>query len=74
MEHWDGRDLAQAAPLRLSRRDRRRLERMLGQPARQRHTPPHAATLVGVALALGLLAGLAWALAPVSPVSPEMLK
>ncbi len=73
MEHWDGRDRDQAAELRLPRQDRRRLAQFLPtQPPRRRQRSFDS--VVGVVLSLSLFAILAWALAPDSPVSPEVMR
>ena len=73
MKHWDGRDRDDAIVLRPPRRDRRRLSAMLAEPPRPRRTPLQLHSLVGLGLAVGVLAGLAWLLAPASPVSPDLM-
>ena len=77
MRNWDPRDSADAAPLRLSPRDRQFLADALGEtrPARRHGSPrAHGASIVGLVLSLTLLAGLLWALWPSSPVAPEVLR
>ncbi len=73
MKHWDGRDLAQSAPRRLSPRDRQRLAELFEAPVRPRRGEPQIGSVLGLVLALGVLAGVAWMLAPSSPVSPDLL-
>jgi hypothetical protein len=73
MEHWDGRDRDQAAELRISRQDRRRLAQFFQtQPPRRRQRSFDS--VVGLVISLGMLAVLVWALAPDSPVSPEVMR
>ena len=73
MKHWDGLD-EDVAPLRLSRRERRRIRAMFAeQPAGRRQEKPHVGSLIGLALALAVVAGLAWAVAPVDPVSSKLM-
>lgn len=73
MKHWDGRDRDDVAGARLSRSDRAHLDRILGHSARPRRAPPHPGSMIGLALALGMLAGLAWLLAPAQAVSSKIL-
>jgi hypothetical protein len=75
MKHWDERDVADVRPVRLSRAERRRLRAMFAeQPAhRRRHEAPHVGSMIGVALAFAVLAGLAWAVSPADPVSARLL-
>ena len=72
MKHWDGRDLADAE-LRLPRHDEVRLVRDLRPPARRRESP-HIGSVIGLVLAVGMLAGIALMLAaPGDPVSTKVL-
>ena len=73
MKPWDGRDLPQAIPQRLSRRDRARLARLFGPRAETRRAPPHVSSVIGLVLAVGVLAGLAWLLSPAQAVSSKIL-
>ena len=73
MKHWDGRDLAQSSPQRLSPRDRQRIRDIFEAPARPRRGEPQISSVIGLVLAIGVLAGVAWMLAPSSPVSPDLL-
>lgn len=74
MKHWDGRDRDDAVPLRLSQRDQARLAQFdaIPAPARRRE-PARIGSVIGLVLAVGVLAGLAWALAPADPVSSSLL-
>jgi hypothetical protein len=72
MKHWDGRDRDHGFPLRVPRLDVARLAQALRSPARRQHSP-HIGSLIGLALAVGLVAGLAWVLAPADPVSAGLL-
>ena len=75
MKHWDGRDRDDAASLRLPERDRQRIREMfLDAPKRKTGAGPQIHSLIGLSLALGLLGIMAWALAPNSPVSPDLMK
>ena len=71
MKHWDGRE-GDHVELRLSPSDEARLAQALRPPARRQQSP-HIGSVIGLALALGLLAGLAWVLAPGDPVSSRIL-
>lgn len=77
MKHWDGQDRDQSVSLHLSRRDRRRFAQFLEAPAparaHQRRESPHIGSVIGLVLAVGLLAGLAWVLAPTDAVSSRIL-
>ena len=74
MKHWDGRDRDDVAELRLTPQDRERLAELFPTPAPpRRRQQPHAGSVIGLALALGVLAGVAWVLAPGTPVSPRLL-
>ena len=73
MKHWDGRDRDDAIPLRLPERDRQRIrELFMDAPKPKRGPSPQVHSLIGLGLALGMLGLLAWALAPSSPVSPNL--
>ncbi len=75
MKHWDGRDRDDAILLRLPRQDRQRLAQFLDPPAPpRRREPPHVGSVIGLALAVGLLAGMAWLLAPGDPVSSKLMQ
>jgi hypothetical protein len=75
MQHCDGRDRDDAIPVRLPRRDRPRLAQLQPAPPRRRpRQPVDAGSLIGLALSLGVLAGLAWLLAPADPVSSSLLR
>ena len=74
MKHWDGRDRDQAVPLRLSHRDRQRYARFFETPARPRRESPDMGSVIGLVLAVCVLVGVAWMLAPGEPVSPNVLK
>ena len=71
MKHWDGRDPA-GAELRLPRLEEARLAEALRPPPR-RPQPPHIGSVIGLVLALGVLAGLALLLVPADPVSSRLL-
>jgi ferric-dicitrate binding protein FerR (iron transport regulator) len=74
MKHWDGRDRDDAVLLRLPQRDRARLAQFFEAPSPpRRREPARIGSVIGLALALGMLAGLAWVLAPGSPVSSSLL-
>ena len=74
MKHWDGRDLSQADAQPLSRRERQRIRAMfLEQPANRRQERAHMGSVIGLVLAVGLIAGLAWLLSPSSPVSSDLI-
>ncbi len=74
MKLWDGRDRDDVAELRLAPRARARLAALFPAPApSRRRQQPHAGSVIGLVLALGMLAGVAWVLAPGSPVSPRLL-
>lgn len=72
MKHWDGRDRDHVVPLRVPRHDEARLAESLRSPAR-RQQAPHIGSVIGLVLAIGLVAGLAWLLAPGDPVSASLL-
>ena len=71
MEHWDPQDADGAVRVRLPRRDRQRLAQLL-QPAQRPKRDQRAASLFGMVIAVAFLAGVAWALSPVSPVSSAL--
>ena len=71
MKHWDGRDRDHLAELQLSQPDRARLAKFLEAP-KPRRSRPQIHSLIGLVLALGLLAGLALLLAPADPVSSKL--
>lgn len=74
MKHWDGRDLAQASPRRLTPGERQRIAELFEAPARPRRAETHIGSVIGLASALAVLGLLAWALTPGSPVSPDLMK
>jgi hypothetical protein len=73
MKHWDGRDRDDAIQLRLPQRDAQRIRDLFAQPRptppQRRRQPPHVGSLIGLGLALAMLAGMALLLAPAEPVS-----
>lgn len=73
MKHWDGRDRDDAAELRLSQRDRQRFAQIFSAPPSPRRQPSQAGSKIGLALAVGMLIGLAWLLSPADPVSSKIL-
>ena len=73
MKHWDGRDVADVTSASLSPRDRRRVRELFREPPRPRRAQPQVHSLIGLVLAVGVLAGLAWVLTPSSPVSPDLM-
>ena len=73
MKHWDGRDLPEAKELRLSRAERARLRALFEAPAHRRQHRTHVGSKIGLALAIGVLIGLAWALSPGEPVSSTLV-
>jgi hypothetical protein len=73
MEHWDGRDRDQTIPFRLPERDRQRIHEIFLEQPRLRRQQPQIHSLIGLALALGVLVGLALLLTPSSPVSPHVI-
>ena len=73
MKHWDGQDVAEPIAPRLSRRERRELAHLFELPAHRRTSRAGMGSLIGLGLALAVLAGLAWALAPGEPISPDLL-
>ena len=72
MKHWDPRDLAQATPL--SQPERQRIRDMFEASPRRRRSETHVGSLIGLVSALAILGLLTWALAPSSPVSPDLMK
>ena len=73
MKHWDGRDVADVTPATLSPRERRRVRELFREPPRPRRTPLQVHSVIGLVLAVSVLAGVAWALMPSSPVSPDLM-
>lgn len=73
MKHWDGQEAAEPVVPRLSRRERRQLAHLFEFPAHRRHRRADIGSLIGLGLALAMLAGLVVALAPGEPVSPDLL-
>ena len=75
MKRWDGPDLADVTPTRLSRAERKRVRALFAQvpPHRRHRGPPDVGSIIGVALAFAMLAGIAWAIVPADPVSPKLL-
>jgi hypothetical protein len=73
MKHWDGRDRDHVNELRLARPDRARLAEMLQAPVRPRRQPLQVHSVIGLALAIGLLVGLALLLSPSDPVSSQLV-
>jgi len=73
MKHWDGRDRDDVIELRPTRPDVQRLVQMLQQQPKPKRHEPQLASLFGLVLALALLGGLSWAVAPGSPVSADLL-
>jgi hypothetical protein len=73
MKHWDGRDRDDVVELRLPQSDRARLAEMLSQPVRPRRQPLQVHSVIGLALALGMLVALAMLLSPSDPVSSKLV-
>lgn len=76
MKHWDERERTDVEPVRLSRAERKRVRAMFADipEHRRQRQPMHPGSVIGVALAFAVLAGLAWAMAPGGgPVSPKIL-
>lgn len=73
MKHWDGFDAAEPIAPRLTQRERRELAHLFDLPAHRRTSRAHMGSLIGLGLALAVLAGLAWALAPSDPISRDLL-
>jgi hypothetical protein len=75
MKHWDNPDLAEVARARLTRAERKRVRALFAQvpPHRRDRRPPDVGSIIGVAMALAVLAGIAWAIVPADPVSPKLL-
>ncbi len=73
MRHWDPSS-EQANELRLSASDQQRLAELLRTPDAKpaRRERPEIGSLVGLALSLAFLAGIAWAIVPVDVVSAEV--
>ena len=73
MKHWDGRDLPEASELPLTRAERARLRALFEPPAHRRQQRTHVGSKIGLALAVGVLIGLAWMLSPGDPVSSKLI-
>ena len=74
MKHWDGRDRPLAAtPIRLPERDRQRIRAMFLEQPKLRRRPLQLHSLVGLAISIGVLVGLAYLLSPSDPVSSKIL-
>lgn len=73
MKHWDGRDRDDVVELRLTQPDRARLAEIFRTPVRPRRQPLQLHSVIGLALALGLLVGLAMLLSPSDPVSSQLV-
>ena len=74
MKHWDGRDRTDAAELPLSPAERARLRALFATPAHRVRPRPQMSSWIGLALAVGLLAGLALLLAPGDPISADLMR
>ena len=74
MKPWDGRDRPGAAELPLSAAERARLRALFELPAHRSQERPHMGSWIGLALAVGLLAGLALLLAPGDPISADLMR
>ena len=73
MKHWDGRDRTDAIELRPARREGLRVRDLVRESPKRRRAEPQIGSLIGLAFAVFFLAALAWAVAPSSPVSPQLL-
>ena len=73
MKQWDGRDRPQAVELRIPRRDRVRLAQLFEATPPPRPREPQIASVIGLALAVGVLVGVALLLSPSDPVSSKLL-
>lgn len=73
MKHLGEPERSDAVELPLSRGERERLRALLELPPGRRPRSPGAGSLVGLALALGVLVGLALLLAPNEPVARAFL-
>lgn len=73
MKHWDGRDRDDVAQLPLSPAERARLRVLFEVPAHRRQRRAHVGSMIGLVLAVSLLAGLAMLLAPADPISAKLL-
>jgi hypothetical protein len=73
MKHWDGRDRDDVVELRLSQADAKRLAEIFKTPVRRRRQPLQLHSVIGLALALGMLVALAMLLSPSDPVSPQLV-
>ena len=72
MKHWDERERTDGAPARLSPRERQRLREMWKAPPQPRRQSA-TGSLIGLTLAVTMVAALAWLLSPGSPVSPKLI-
>ena len=73
MKHWDGRDRDHVAELRLAQPDRQRIRDLFLETPKPKRKAPQIHSVIGLALAVGLLVGLAMLLAPSHPVSPKLM-
>ena len=73
MKHLDERERTDVAPARLSPRDRQRLRELLQQPPQRKRGEAQAGSAIGLVLAVGILACLAWLLSPSDPVSSKLI-
>ena len=73
MKHWDERERTDGKAVRLSPAEQERLRALLAPPAHRARVRADAGSVIGLALALAVLAGLAIALGQSGPVSPEVL-
>ena len=74
MKHWDGRDAADVTPAELSPREQQRVRELFEPRPRRRRSETHMGSVIGLVSALAILGLLTWALAPSSPVSPDLMK
>ena len=72
MKHWDERERTDVTPARLSPRERQRLRELLEPPQRKRGEAD-VGSMIGLVLAVGILAGLAWLSSPSAPVSSKLI-
>ena len=74
MKHWDGRDFADASLAELSPRERQRVVELFQAPPRRRSRETPIGSVIGLVGALAILGLMTWALAPGSPVSPDLMQ
>lgn len=74
MKHWDGRDVADVSPAELSPREQQRIRELFETRPRRRRSETHMGSVIGLVSALAILGLLTWALAPSSPISPDLMK